>query len=286
MDLHLVRSAWLDADGWRLPGLAVAIGDVHGHLDHLDALLGEVKAVLRRPRAEGVPCAVVLVGDYIDRGPANLGVLRRVAGLGAELGVPVHALRGNHDQYLIDFLWAREYGREDLDLWLENDGLGMLRELGVEPDDLYRETLEELRERACRALPPELTGLLAGLGHAVRLGDWLFVHGGVHPSEPLAAQEPRSWLRLREPFLAPERWLHPFRVVHGHTIRRHEVLPHRIAIDSGCYKTGALSALVIEPERLRFLVVADDPELRRLEALRGDGPPLDYEPAVPIRAAG
>ena len=47
-----------------------------------------------------------MLGDYVDRGPDSLGTLRRLIGLERSLGVPVHILCGNHDQYLIEFLLA------------------------------------------------------------------------------------------------------------------------------------------------------------------------------------
>ena len=50
--------------------------------------------------------------------------------------------------------------------------------------------------------------------------------------------------------------MHEKRVVHGHTITKSmdiEVYPNRIAIDTGIYKGGPLSCVVLEGEGTRKL---------------------------------
>jgi serine/threonine protein phosphatase 1 len=51
-------------------------------------------------------------------------------------------------------------------------------------------------------------------------------------------------------------------VVHGHTIVKSvEERPNRIGIDTGAYRSGVLTALVIEGAQRRFLSVArSEPE--------------------------
>jgi serine/threonine protein phosphatase 1 len=48
----------------------LAIGDIHGCLTALDALLAAV-----RPRDDDL---LVVLGDYVDRGPESRGVLERL----------------------------------------------------------------------------------------------------------------------------------------------------------------------------------------------------------------
>lgn len=64
-----------------------AVGDIHGCLKTFDALL----KTLEEKGAEDV----VLLGDYVDRGPDSVGVLARIA----RRNVPfrLHAIKGNHD---------------------------------------------------------------------------------------------------------------------------------------------------------------------------------------------
>ena len=57
---------------------AYVVGDVHGRLDLLEALLGKIEAdIAARPASEVV---LVFVGDLIDRGPSSAGVVERLRG--------------------------------------------------------------------------------------------------------------------------------------------------------------------------------------------------------------
>jgi serine/threonine protein phosphatase 1 len=249
--------------------MLLAVGDVHGHLDHLDALLSLFTDEIAAMQAAGGTVELVLIGDYIDRGPDSLGVLRRIAGLRDELGVSLHPLRGNHDHYLLDFVLAPEPDPATLEAWCGNGGETTLTELGIEPDELVRHDLVELAQRARLAAGAEVLELLRRLELFRRLGAYTFVHAGVHPERPLEEQGSREFLWLREPFLRTRHWPHPFVVVHGHTIRGPEVHPHRIGLDSGAYRTGVLTALQVTGERLRFWGVGSDPDRKAFRRLPG-----------------
>src|SRR5262245_49041694 len=90
----------------------LAIGDVHGCSRALDALL---LAVQLRPDDQ-----VVMLGDYVDRGPDSRGVLGRVMALHAT-GHAV-ALRGNHELVMLSARTASE----TMDFWLAIGGLATL----------------------------------------------------------------------------------------------------------------------------------------------------------------
>src|SRR6185436_5030367 len=90
--LYKMRSEPIEAAGE--PGRALlAIGDVHGHLDHLDALLGLLEPRILDHRKAGLQPLLVMLGDYIDRGPANVGTLRRIQALTGSPLAEVRALR-------------------------------------------------------------------------------------------------------------------------------------------------------------------------------------------------
>ena len=91
-------------------------------------------------------------------------------------------------------------------------------------------------------------------------GGYLFVHAGVQPAQPLETQQAADLIWIREPFLTGVGWCHDFAVVHGHTPLGPDVHTHRIGIDSGCFRTGALSAVELADDRLRFHVVSDAPD--------------------------
>ena len=82
-------------------GLRVyAIGDIHGRLDLLQVLSNKLRNDLRDHPSENA--IVVLLGDYIDRGPDSAGVIDWF--LAAGLPAPAIALRGNHEATLLNFL--------------------------------------------------------------------------------------------------------------------------------------------------------------------------------------
>lgn len=285
MALYGFRSAWEPAPRPApLGAMLLAIGDVHGHAAHLDALLALLRPEIAEARAGGLAVELVLIGDYVDRGPANLAVLRRIPRLGQELGVPAHALRGNHDQYLIEFLTAERPSFELIELWWGNGGGTTLAELGIDEKAALTHHPAELAARARAVAGPEVMALLGRLEPYWQAGDYVFAHAGVRPGKPLAAQTLDDLLWLREPFLGARDWPHPFAVVHGHTIRGPEVLPHRVAIDSGCYRTGVLTAVQIAGERLRFWCVASEPEPEAFRRLPGPGQGRAFEESIELAA--
>ena len=250
-------------------GILFAVGDVHGHLEHLDALLEQLRPEIARARSLGLACDLVMLGDYVDRGPDSLGTLRRVIGLERSLGIPVHALCGNHDQYLIEFLLADRPEPEALEAWCDNGGLTTLIELGIRRAEVLNREPADLAARARARVGPEVLSLLRRIQLTRPVGGYVCVHAGVSPSQPLAKNSRRELLSLREPFLAGKGWRHPFTAIHGHTIRGPEVHPHRIAVDSGTYRTGVLSALQVEGDRLRFVCVTSEPKLKAFKRLPG-----------------
>jgi hypothetical protein len=78
-----------------------AIGDVHGRLDLLTAMMGRVRADIEarphpRPR-------VIMLGDYVDRGPESRGVIDALIELKAS-PLPASFLLGKHDSYIAAYL--------------------------------------------------------------------------------------------------------------------------------------------------------------------------------------
>jgi protein phosphatase len=225
------------------------IGDVHGCLEELTALLGELGyAVARETDAAGEPAytvrppegrKAVFVGDLVDRGPDTPGVLRLVMGMvaaGTALCVP-----GNHDVKLVKALSGKN--------------VQVKHGLAESLEQLGRET-PEFRERAARFLE----GLVS---HYVLDGGRLVVaHAGMK-----AEYQGRGSGRVREfalygettgetdEFGLPVRhdWAAEYRgeamVVYGHTpVPDPAWLNNTLCIDTGCVFGGRLTALRY-PER-------------------------------------
>ncbi|MFN3724749.1 MAG: metallophosphoesterase family protein [Allosphingosinicella sp.] len=223
---------------------AYAIGDVHGCLAQLDRLIGRIEADLdARPVKEAF---LIFVGDLIDRGPDSAGVIERLRTY-SRPGLKPIFLTGNHEEYFLRVL-AGERGV--LDNWLDYGGKRCAESYGVSADQLVALPEDQALALLRRQVPDGHRRFLKSFGDTFRFGDYLFVHAGIRPGLPLEQQSRADLRWIREPFLQ-DSGDHGFVVVHGHTIVESvEELPNRIGIDTGAYRSGVLTALVIDgPER-------------------------------------
>ena len=228
----------------------IAIGDIHGHADALEAMFDHFRLYI--PDAYG-DAAVDLVhlGDFVDRGPDPVGVLKLVReGIGLT-SVSECAIMGNHDWYLVEAAELRGVPMTELDrsMWLQHGGLETLTALNLTP----RSTAAEVRE----ALGPEQTAMLLRFVRYFRTGDVLCVHAGVDPLSPLSEQNPHDLMWIREPFLTTGgnpngAWPIDLTVVHGHTPTSNGIYPHRIGVDTGGFQTGVFSAIEMTKDGVRF----------------------------------
>ncbi len=234
----------------RIPGGArvYVIGDIHGRADLLADMHGRIAA----DAAEGSPERKVLVylGDYVDRGPHSFQVIGMLTAKPLE-GFEAVFLKGNHEDMLLSFLEGGVFG----DAWLLNGGVETLGSYGVYIDGAAAdaEELRAARREFRQAPPPSHLDFLQGLSLSHAEGDYFFAHAGVNPGAPLENQREVDLLWIREDFL---NYRGPFAkiVVHGHTIYTSPcVRPNRIGIDTGAYKSGCLTCLVLEGEDRRFL---------------------------------
>lgn len=232
------RAAPRGAAGWR----AYAIGDIHGRLELLDALLAAVRADHEgRPAARGL---LVFLGDLIDRGPQSAEVVERVRTLDWP-GFRIITLGGNHEEVLVRILHgeARQVGG-----WLKFGGAEALLSYGADPAAIAALAPAEAQKRILDAIPVTHRAFLEQLPDSFRFGNYLFVHAGIRPGIPLDQQSATDLRWIREPFLSDRRD-HGMTVVHGHTVAEAvEELGHRIGIDTGAYATGRLTALGIDGE--------------------------------------
>jgi serine/threonine protein phosphatase 1 len=220
-----------------------AIGDVHGRLDLLDELLGEIDADLAaRPAARAI---FVFLGDYIDRGNRSRETIDRLI---ARREISEHVfLKGNHEQIALRCL--SDPGL--FDRWLRLGGAETLASYGIELGSKIK--IAELQAAFHRALPQGHIKFFRGLQPSFACGDFFFVHAGVKPRIALARQTEKDLLWIREEFLNSNEDFGKT-VVHGHTPGYEiEVRPNRINIDTGAYATGRLTCLVIEGSSLSYM---------------------------------
>jgi len=169
----------------------VAIGDIHGHLSKLDAILDILQ-----------PCdndQLIFLGDYVDRGPDSRGVIERLLLLQADFPQTVF-LRGNHEQMFLDALvskglrqaptlreqsaWFQQDARgTDIQLFLANGGVETIKNYGWGWD-----------------VPLEHIAFLEATKLWWRYAEFLFVHAGCLDAEP---GELDPWILLWSRFCEP-----------------------------------------------------------------------------------
>jgi serine/threonine protein phosphatase 1 len=242
---------------------------VHGCAAELDALL---EAIGDAATAAGGGHRLVFLGDLIDRGPDSLGVLARWAGAEATPGIGrVDRLMGNHEQLLLLAVTGGPHAAKAEAMWTSQK-MGGAR------------VLDEMRRRVGDpAARPDAALLVGALGAAaaerfyamrshVRLGNTVFVHGGLEPGADLDEYLARPWMSfvdatwawIQQGFLDWQGGFGGTLVVHGHTPPpKHRALtgqadPHlfrsdRLGLDGGSALSGYVTAAEIEDGRYRIL---------------------------------
>jgi serine/threonine protein phosphatase 1 len=239
---------------------AYAVGDIHGRLDLLDAILGEIERdMASRPPARTF---IIFLGDFIDRGPDSAGVVERLRTY-RNPDARMIFLGGNHEEVLLEILSGK---LGVVPSWVKFGGAECAQSYGIDPDQLRqmdeRKALELIRAR----VPREHRDFLENLADTFRFGDYLFVHAGIRPGVAVDEQDRKDLRWIREPFLTDAKE-HGFVVVHGHTIVDEiQERPNRIAIDTGAYRTGILTAVAIEEDQRWFLTGQAGPEARQLNS--------------------
>ncbi|MBI4797934.1 MAG: serine/threonine protein phosphatase [Desulfarculus sp.] len=186
----------------------LAVGDLHGRHDRLRKLLTQVLP------AQPAGTSLVFLGDYIDRGPDSQATVEALLDLKTSHPQTV-LLMGNHERMLLDALEGRQ-----LALFLANGGMETLASYGLTPETMG-------------SLPAVHLDFLRGLPLWHETSEYIFVHAGLRPGVPLASQEERDLLWIRDEFIYSS-WDFGKTVVFGHTPFAQPLQkPRLIGIDTG-----------------------------------------------------
>lgn len=214
------------------------IGDVHGRLDLFEALIEAVEA--DDAAAATAQSTVVLLGDLIDRGPNSSGVIDRARAWTKTR--TVRFIAGNHEEMFLESFEDKEMLRH----FIKHGGRETILSYGIKRKRYNELTIKELQGELAQLVPAKHRKFLGGFEDMVIAGDYVFVHAGINPKRPVEDQKQSDLRWIRERFL---KHTEPFShvVVHGHTIfDTVETTDHRIGIDTGAFRSGRLTALVLE----------------------------------------
>ncbi len=234
------------------------IGDIHGNYDLFEKILTKWN-----PEEE----QLVLLGDYIDRGPDSLKVLRKIMELTQNHGaIP---LSGNHEQILLHWLNNTEKSSE----FYFHDKVGGIATI----HSFYPEMREnvilsdvnvlELANKVKEQFSPEIE-FIKGLKSYYQWSSFLFVHAGIDTHvEDFRHTKDDNFYWIREEFYGSPH-LAKEKVVFGHTptINLNEDKTHqvwispcrmKIGIDGGViYESGQLHGIVFEKQSNHLTVYA------------------------------
>ncbi len=228
------------------------VGDIHGRLDLLEAILKKIHADIetREPRES----LLVFVGDLIDRGPRSAQVVELLRTYSHPNVQPIFLL-GNHEEVLLRIV---DGDASLIPSWLKFGGAQCLESYGLAPSEVAIADDEHALALIRRAIPQQHVDFLRSFVDSCRFGDYLFVHAGIRPGVELQNQKQSDLRWIRDRFLLDETD-HGFIVVHGHTIKMEvDEKPNRIGIDTGAFATGILTALAIEGEDRWFIDTRHD----------------------------
>ena len=220
-----------------------AVGDVHGRVDLLNALLDDIREDMVF-HDDGRTARLVLLGDYIDRGDSSRQVLECIRDLSCE-SFSCDCLMGNHEAAMVDFLEDPTQG----EAWMKMGGSQTLASFGVQVPvrPLTQDDLSRIRDDFNEAVSP-LLPFVGAMPLIATSGDVVFCHAGVNPARDLNAQTTRALLWGHPDALRDEP-LPGKLVVHGHYDDPEIVSrPGRICLDTGAYYSGVLTAVRLDDD--------------------------------------
>lgn len=222
----------------------LVISDIHGCYDEFDTLLGIVKY-------NSAKDDLMLLGDYVDRGKDSKKVVGFVRELTDTYGAV--ALRGNHDQMLLDWL---KHPVTHFPHYYQNGGIHTIKNYIPDAErtifawDTYAKWADEIKTNHW-----EDVEFLSNLPYYHETEDFVFVHAGINPNlEDWKNTRKQDFIWIREPFLNHKHDLDKT-VIHGHTptVNLHKKPDiyfgdKKIGIDGACAYGYQLNCLEITEE--------------------------------------
>lgn len=222
------------------PAAIYAIGDVHGCLDELKAL--QARIVEDGAEYPGRKL-MVLLGDYVDRGPQSAAVIDFLTARPPENFERI-CLCGNHEAMMLNYIDTLKD-----ESWLKFGGVDTLSSYGISAQSFLSKPARQQAQVLEAHIPEDHVTWLDQLPVMLTVPGYIFVHAGVRPGVSLADQTDRDLLWIRDDFLGSD-VVQPDGavVVHGHTPTSRAIIDHRhIDVDTAAYSSGVLTAVRLRP---------------------------------------
>lgn len=167
----------------------LVISDIHGEIEKFERLLSDAKYTPEDDQ-------LILLGDYVDRGPNAKAVIEKVMSL-QKAGAKV--LKGNHEDMMIKALttdverswnhWVKLCGGDKTLFsygFSEND-------IAVSEEDFQKPILDSDTLQQHLKFVQELETY-------IETTNYIFVHAGVHPMTPVSETDPHILFWIRDEF--------------------------------------------------------------------------------------
>ncbi|CAH0356779.1 Bis(5'-nucleosyl)-tetraphosphatase, symmetrical [Sphingobium sp. CECT 9361] len=241
-------------------GRVYAIGDVHGRYDLFTQMLRLISEDLEE--CESNEFQIIFLGDLIDRGNQSKHVVELALQI-SKATDKVRFIRGNHEEVLLRSI---EGDTKATDFFCKIGGRETLLSYGLSQEALDSWPPIDIIEWMRAHIPDEHIAFINNFADIILIEDYIFVHAGIRPNVAIEKQSRGDLHWIRDLFLDYE-GPHPGLVIHGHSICEDvDEQPNRIGIDTGAYRSGRLTAIVLEGTARRYLTASSDKQLSDLDS--------------------
>ncbi len=257
-----------------------AMSDIHGCFDEF---INRIHDLNDLETVKAGKDKLILLGDYIDRGPESYKVLRKVYDIQQECGAEqVIVLRGNHEEWFVEFLEKknRDWIGEDENLntsrtFLNKEQMAKLKELAVKQ---RAGKVYEFIRQCIKDNHKELLAWMRRLPYYYTTDTQIFVHAGID-------EEAGDWWNVGTPdyyFVSkypPTIGAFYRDIIAGHTATSsivnerefhdvwHDSWSHYY-IDGGVERSGIIPVLVYDEKEEKYYSLKGDLKSGRLDKIR------------------
>ncbi|MBO6224267.1 MAG: serine/threonine protein phosphatase, partial [Psychrobacter sp.] len=223
----------------------IAIGDIHGCFQEMEILIKAINMTTAD--------TLVILGDYIDRGPDTRAVLDTIIELKESYNVI--CLLGNHEAMMREAFNFKNSAADRIrcaKFWLKNGGKATLDSYMFSTDDLLS---EHLNETYLPASIQKHLDLINKMPLHYITDTHIFVHATPAPNKPIQEQDEMELTWRKAGKLDVEHGYTHISyktIVSGHTAQISgdilKLSDKNIIIDSGCFATGWLTAMIVNDD--------------------------------------